>query len=178
MKKYSKFLFGTLLFFVVALLVFSDRNHIAAQNQQKPTVVPAEILTPADTPSDTREIAILTLIIKSSDDGKFENVELQQGRIVRSFAPNVLNRSGDWTIEVVGDEGLIYGVSDPRRMNVYGGENETPHETAFLTTVEWELVVPLYLFDKDLNAAEINIYDQDGQLIFSTIVDRDNWIRQ
>jgi hypothetical protein len=171
-------LLAALLLLALSALALALGNRVAAQDQQKPTIVPAEFLTPADTPPDTREVAILTLSIVSSEDGSVENVELQRGQIVQSYAPNVLNRPGEWTIEVVGDQKLVYGVQDPRRMDVFGGENETPHETEFQTQITWETNVPLYLFEENLNATMINIYDQDGQLIFSTEVDRVNWTRQ
>lgn len=179
--KRSYLIIGILLLLAISVLALSLVSQAVAQDQQKPTVVPADVLTPAETPSDKRDVAVLTFSIVSSEDGKLERLDLQKAQIIRSYAPNVLDRPGEWTIEVLGDEKIVYGVQDPRQMNVYGLPNETtqvPHQTEFLREITWETVVPLYLFDRDINATEIHIYDRDGQLIFSTKVDRDNWTRQ
>lgn len=55
---------------VVALLVAAIAllwpGRLAAQeNEAKPTLVPLKVQTPAPTPPDGREVAILTLVIKS-----------------------------------------------------------------------------------------------------------------
>jgi len=180
--KRSYVLMATLLLLAIAALPFlSSRLSARAQDQTKPTAVPAEFLTPVPTPPDAREVAILTLFITSSQDGKVEKAELQHARIVQGYAPNVLGRPGDWTVEVLGDEKLVYGVVDPRRMDVSVEPNqpsEAPHSTEFQTEVTWELVVPLYQFDRDLHATDINIFDESGNLIFTAKVDRENWKRQ
>ncbi len=180
--KRSYLLMAVLLLVVIAALpLLSSKLPATAQDQRKPTAVPAEFLTPVPTPPDSREVAILTLFITSSQDGKVEKFELQHVRIVQGYAPNILGRPGDWTVEVLGDEKLVFGVGDPRRVNVSAEPNqasEAPHNTEFETEVTWELVVPLYQFDQDLHATDINVYDQSGNLIFSVKVDRENWRRQ
>lgn len=181
MKRSYVVMAALLLLAIAALALLSSRLSARAQDQTKPTVVPADFLTPVPTPPDAREVAILTLFITSSPDGKVEKVELQRGSIVQGYAPNVSERPGEWTVEVLGDEKFSFGVGDPRRLDVSAEPNqpmEAPHTTEFQTEVTWELVVPLYLFDQDLHATTINIYDQSGNLIFTTPVDRENWKRQ
>jgi hypothetical protein len=148
----------------------------AAQGEgPKPTLVPIEALTPAPTPPDQREVAILTLVTESDPEGQIELVALEQARILRSYAPNVLNRTGPWTVELVGERGLRYGVQDPRWRELFPVDGDEPFQNEWAPNVVWELVVPLYLFDEDLNVHAITLYDETGNLIFETEVDRENW---
>jgi hypothetical protein len=101
---------------LVAILAFSVFTGVAQDPfGEKPTPSSARDLTPAPKPEDKREIAILDLVINSSQDGKVESVTLERGRIVQGYAPNVLGISGGWTVELVGKEQTVtYGVLDPR----------------------------------------------------------------
>lgn len=165
---------------VVALLVAAIAllwpGRLAAQeNEAKPTLVPLKVQTPAPTPPDGREVAILTLVIKSGGEGKLEGIDLETARIIRSYAPNVLNRGGQWTVDVEGEKGLRFGVQDPRWREAFPKEEGASFENEILSEVVWELVVPLYLFDEDLNAQVIHIFDENGERIFTTEVDRERW---
>ncbi len=142
---------------------------------QRPTVVPAKALTPAPTPRDRREVAILTLHVKASAEGKVEAVELVEGKIVRSYAPNVLGLRGPWTVELAGTDTIRFGTLNPLYVRVYGDEEKVPHTGLTLREVTWKLVVPLYDGGRDLKVIRIKIYDQDGNPIFSTPVEREKW---
>lgn len=169
---------------IIALTLLPGRS--GAQEQVRPTFVPIEVEQGAPTPEDGREVAVLTLVVTSDQEGKLEGIELEAAQVLHSYAPNVLERPGQWTVEVIGANGeLRYGVQDPRYLNVYGEpenqepveEGQPPHGTELLTNTIWELVVPLYSYGENLEATEINIYDQAGTLVFSTPVDetwRDN----
>src|SRR5574341_2655791 len=167
---------------IIALTLLPGRS--GAQEQVRPTFVPIEVEQGAPTPEDDREVAALTLVVTSSQEGKLEGIELESGQILHSYAPNVLERPGQWTVEVIGANGeLRYGVQDPRYLNVYGEpgnqepaeEGQPPHSSELLTSTTWDLVVPLYNNEVNLEATQINIYDQEGTLIFSTEVDRERW---
>jgi hypothetical protein len=147
----------------------------AQEELQRPTVVPATALTPAPTPADRREVAILNLLIKANREGKVEAVELQRGSIVRSFAPNVLGLSGPWTVELVGKDTIRFGTLNPLYGRVYNDEKDAPHTGLLATERTWELVVPLYDRGQDLEVTQINIYDESERQIFSTPVDRERW---
>jgi hypothetical protein len=177
---YSRFLAAMLcaLAGVWLLAACGSRGDAVAQEKLvKPTVVPPTARTPAPTPEDQREVAILTLIVKAGKEGKVEAVELQKGQIVRSYAPNVLGLSGPWTVELAGEQSIKYGTLNPLQARVYDDEKdqEVPHSGEALTETTWELVVPLWDQGKDLGVKEINIYDENGNLIFSTPVDREKW---
>lgn len=176
-KNYLTAVLGLVVLVGLALFGFNQAG--AQEGDVKPTVVPAEVLTPAPTPPDSREVAILTLVIVSSPDGKVEKVTLETAKIVRAYAPNVFDRPGEWTVRLEGEHEAQFGVTDPRRMSVFPGPNdektEAPHGAEFLTEVTWELVVPLYLFDRDLGVKTIHILDQEGNVIFATEVDREGW---
>lgn len=150
----------------------------AQEEIKRPTLVPASALTPAPTPADAREVAILTLAVSSNDDGQVEGVQLEKARILNSFAPNVFGRRGPWTIELVGEQTIRYGILDPRQQRVYADEIEEPHTTDLLLQMTWEPVVPLFDGSKDLGVKMINIYDHEDRLIFSTEVDREAWREQ
>jgi len=151
------------------------KNARAQENLQRPTVVPATALTPAPTPPDSREVALLTLFIKADEEGTVETVDLEKGSIVRSFAPNVLGLSGPWTVELVGKDTIRFGTWNPLYVRVYGDEQDVPHTGFMLTETTWKLVVPLYDGGKNLEVTQINIYDVSKNQIFSTSVDREKW---
>jgi hypothetical protein len=163
------------LLVAVALALLWPGRLMAQENEAKPTLVPLKVQTPAPTPPDGREVAILTLVIKSGGEGKLEAIDLETARIIRSYAPNVLNRGGQWTVEVEGVEGLRFGVQDPRWREAFPEKEGAPFENEILSQVVWELVVPLYLFDQDIQAQVINLYDEQGERIFTTEVDRERW---
>jgi hypothetical protein len=76
----------------------------------------------------------------------------------------------------VGAETVSFGVQDPREVHVLEEIENSPHSTSLLAgEIAWELVVPLFDKDKDLQVQEINIYDENGELIFSAPVDRERW---
>jgi hypothetical protein len=167
---------GVLALLAMAAAVSGLPLRPAAQGEgPKPTLVPIEALTPAPTPPDRREVAILTLVIESDPEGQIVLVAMEQARILRSYAPNVVNRTGPWTVELLGETELRYGVQDPRWREVFPVDRDEPFQNEYAASVVWELVVPLYLFDRDLNVQAINLYDQMGNLIFATEVDRENW---
>lgn len=143
---------------------------------EKPTPIPPRIQTPAPTPEDNREIAILTLVISSSPEGKIEAVDLERGRIIKSYAPNVLGLAGEWMIELIGrEETTSFGVPDPRHVEVENEQGaESPFTYIYETNYAWDLVVPLYNDGKDLQVQVIRIYDGDGNQIFETPVN-ESW---
>jgi hypothetical protein len=151
-----------------------------AQEQfgRQPTFIPAAAQTPAPTPPDGRQVALLTLSVTSNSEGKLEDIVLRQGRILSSYAPNVFDRQGEWMVELVsGDQRTVrFGTQDPRRVEVENPSGETsPLTTMIEPDASWELVVPLYDDDKDLKVEKIIIYDQEGKEVFTTPVDRERW---
>ena len=174
------FLTGVIVLLAVAVMASGPAPRPAPQGEEpKPTLVPLEEPTPAPTPADQREVAILTLFIESDGEGKIERIALDRARILKSYAPNVLYRTGPWLVELDIEEEsrfFFYGVADPRWQTVYPIEEGEPFQREFATEIVWELVVPLYLFDRDLNPRAINLYDlETGDLIFTTEVDRVKW---
>jgi hypothetical protein len=170
---------------VAALVLAAGRsNDGSAQRKfgEKPTPIPADVLIPAPTPPDEREIAILSLRVISDEEGQLEAIELQQGRTLNSYAPNVLALSGPWTVELAGEEGTLrYGILDPRMVEIEGGEDydmEAPYINIIETDIVWELVVPLYDGAKDLQVMQINIYDEKEALVFSTDVKGKGWMQE
>ena len=147
---------------------------------EQPTVVPAQDLTPAPPPPDKRQVAILTLVVSSNAAGEVESVKLQQGRIIHSFAPNVLHLAGgEWTVELsTQDQKTIhYGIVDPRRVESF--DPQTNQYSTFLQpNMTWNLIVPLYDDETNLNVVQITLYDQNGKPIFSTPVDYQGWSQQ
>lgn len=175
---YRRFLLAILLALTGLWLLAGcnfQENVVAQEEFKRPTLVPAEALTPAPTPADRREVAILSLLIKANEEGKVEAVELQKGSIVTSFAPNVLGLSGPWTVELVGKDTIQFGTLNPLHVRVYDGEQDTPHTSLLVTETTWELVVPLYDRGQDLEVTQINIYDESRRQVFSTPVDRERW---
>ncbi len=150
----------------------------AQEKFQPPTPVPASAMTPAPKPGDDRQIAILNLTVFTSAEGQIENITLDKGRIIYGYAPNVFGIAGQWTIELVGKQVYHFKTSDPRQVHVLDGNEEVPHSTFILTgKFPWELVVPLYSKAIDLGIVTINIYDENDQLIYSTPVNREEWLK-
>lgn len=144
-----------------------------------PTFMPADALIPAPTPSDDREIAVLSLLVVSDPDGAVESVQLEQAHIIRSYAPSVLLLTGEWKVELIGRDSVVsYGIQDPRRVEIAldsEDESDPPFMNMLNLDLSWELVVPLYDGADDLQVTEIKIYDVSGDLIFSLRVDREGW---
>jgi hypothetical protein len=142
----------------------------------KPTLIPLKVQIPAPTPPDSRQVAILTLHINSDSKGNIEAIKMEDARIIKSYAPNVLDRTGPWTVELLGEKEIRFGVMDPRWQEAYlPKESEEVFQSEYATEVVWELVVPLYIYDKDIHVEKINLYDQQGELIFETTVNREDW---
>lgn len=177
------------LVLIAAIWLVLRAQNLGAQGEfgEQPTLIPAQNLTPAPTPPDGREIALLTLAISSSEDGRIRAIQLERGQIIASYAPNVSERPGEWTVEVIGKTTLRYGIDDPRRQNIYNnGREQQPeatqdereagaHTAQLSTSLTVDLVVPLYMDGDNLEATEINLYDQEGNRIFNTRVDREAW---
>jgi hypothetical protein len=133
----------------------------------------AAALTPAPTPADTRQVAVLTLRILSDEAGRVAAVELVEGVVRPGYAPNVTNRPGAWTVSALSDaaEVLRFGTEDPRQIRIEGGAGEAPHTTAFEPDVEVNLVVPLSDVDgTEWSISQLQLYDELGNLIFAAAV--------
>ena len=144
---------------------------------KKPTLVPAEELIPAPKPTDGRQVAILSIKLMSSERGEVKQTQLIRGRIIDSFAPNVFRKSGAWKVELAGERTLRYGILDPRRISVFDDDEKVPHRQSLELESTWDLVVPLFDGGKDLGVQTITIFDEKGNKIFSTPVDRAEWYK-
>jgi len=135
-----------------------------------PPGISASALTPAPTPVDDRMVAVLRLEITSDAAGEVIEVVMSEGLIQPGYGPNVLNRPGAWTMSLMtsAEEGLRFGVADPRQIRVESDAGDTPHTGSFQPDVEFEVVVPLSdALGRDLAVTEIRLYDQPGNLIFA-----------
>jgi hypothetical protein len=135
-----------------------------------PLGISASALTPAPTPADARTVAVLRLEITSDADGEVAEVVMSEGLVRPGYGPNVLNRPGAWTVSLMAsaEEGLRFGVPDPRQIRVESDAGDSPHSGSFLPEVEFEVVVPLSdALGRDLAVTEIRLYDQPGNLIFA-----------
>jgi len=81
-------------------------------------------------------------------------------------------------VELVGDETVSFGVSDPRLKRVHSRDGNDPHTTVAQPATAWQLVVPLHDGARDLNVRQIHIYiyDESGKEDSSTAVDRPRWL--
>ncbi|GAB4573004.1 MAG: hypothetical protein Kow0077_14040 [Anaerolineae bacterium] len=168
---------------LVGVLLVASTIGIGAQNEfgPKPTFVPAEALTPVPTPDDGRQVAILTLVVEGERED-LRGIQLERGRIITGYGPNVAGRPGEWTVIVSGERELTFGIEDPRRFHVYGEgeEREQPaHSSEIVGSLVFDLVVPLHdVRGADLQAKEIRILDQSGNEIFVTEIDREGWAEE
>lgn len=168
--------FGGVVLVAVLLLMSSVGTTAQTEFGPRPTFVPAEDLTPVPTPPDDRQVAILTLVV-SGEGEDLRGIQLERGQIINSYAPNVANRPGEWIVEVTGDGNLTFGIEDPRRQHVYGEreQEEQAHTSEMAGSLVFDLVVPLYDLDRDLQAKEIRIFDAEGNELFVTEIDREGW---
>jgi hypothetical protein len=151
-----------------------NRDMNTQQNDNQRKFVSPDTLIPVPKSSAERRVAILNLRVISGDKGEVKSVELQRGRVINSFAPNVLNVSGQWMVELVGQQVYSFGCSDPRRVEAENDEFKKPFIYVFEKVIEWELVAPLNnAAGKDLQVKRVNIYDQERNLIFAASVDQD-----
>jgi hypothetical protein len=153
-----------LVLLALAVLWFSGRLGLGRSG------ISASVLTPAPTPADDRNIAVLTLVIRSDGAGNVVEVVLRDGSVVPGYGPNVLNRPGAWTVSLASGAGeaLRYGAPDPRQVRVEGGSDDAPHTSAFEPEVEVVMVIPLHDAEgRDLAVTGLRLYDQSGNLIFA-----------
>jgi hypothetical protein len=132
--------------------------------------ISAAALTPAPTPADGRQIAVLTLRVRSSEAGDVSEIVMVEGVIQPGYGPNVAKRPGAWTVSLIAnaDEVLRFGTPDPRQVRVEGGAGDVPHTTAFEPETEFVLVIPLSDPEgTNLEATQLRLYDQPGNLIFA-----------
>lgn len=135
-----------------------------------PSRLRAAALTPAPTPADDRQVAVLTLKVTSNEAGEVTGAVMVGGFVQAGFGPNVLNRPGAWTVSLgsTGEEVLRYGVPDPRLVRVEGGVGEEPHTSFVEPEVEFDLIVPLSdASGNALSVTELRLLDQAGSLIFT-----------
>ncbi len=175
MKRIWLFMLGILILAALGIVIGLPIRSVAQVREPKPTLIPPQVQTPAPTPPDNREVAILTLIVQSNPEGELEQIALEHGRIIRSYAPNVFDRTGQWTVELLGSEEMRFGVQDPRWRESFPTGERNQFESELVSDLLWELVVPLYYFEKDLGVEMIRIYDQRGEPIFSVEIDREGW---
>lgn len=175
MKRIWLIMIGVLLLGALGLAIGLPMRSVAQVRDPKPTLIPLRVQTPAPTPPDDRQIAILTLVIQSNPEGELEQIILEQGRVIKSYAPNVFDRTGQWTVELLGNEEMRFGIQDPRWREAFPSGERNQFESELITDLLWELVVPLYYYEKDLGVEVIRIYDQRGEPIFSVEVDREGW---
>jgi hypothetical protein len=136
---------------------------------QGPPGISAVALTPAPTPADDRRVAVLTLTVTSNEAGEVVSVVMADGQIRPGYGPNVLGRPGAWNVSLsaTAEEVLRFGIPDPRLVRVEGGAGDTPHTSAFLTEVEFEVILPLAdALGNDLGVSEVRLLDQSGNLLF------------
>ncbi|MEX1247797.1 MAG: hypothetical protein WEA61_04900 [Anaerolineales bacterium] len=127
-------------------------------------------VTEAPQPPDARSVASLELVVSSNELGFVEIVELMGFSIANSYAPNVFDTSGPWSVELyTAAPELIreYNIQDPREVHVEEDEGEVPHGTFNQPMVEWTLVIPLFDDEVDLNVEAILIRDENGDIIFA-----------
>ena len=132
--------------------------------------ISAAALTPAPTPADSRQIAVLTLLVRSNEAGDVSEVAMIDGVVQPGYGPNVANRPGAWTVSLVAnaDEVLRFGTPDPRQVRVEGGADDVPHTTAFEPEIEFVLVLPLSDPEgTNFAVTQLRLYDQPGNLIFA-----------
>jgi len=135
-----------------------------------PLGMSAFALTPTPTPADARTVAGLRLQITSDADGEVAEVVMSEGLVRPGYGPNVLNRPGAWTVSLMAsaEEGLRFGLPDPRQIRVESDAGDAPHTGSFQPDVEFEVVIPLSdALGRDLAITEIRLYDQPGNLIFA-----------
>lgn len=179
MKPQTSVILTSGVIILLAALGILIKPNVHAQRQlPKPTFAPMGAVAPAMKPSADRQIAILDLVIYSAEGGKIEKVDLARARIINSFAPNVFDVNGPWRVELIGKDRQQFYTMDPRLVHILDDNLEIPHSSILQTgEVAWQLVVPLYYQDTVLWIETINIYDENQNLIFSTPVDREAWLK-
>lgn len=171
MKRILVLVFALVFLLVVLLALSLTSGGGAREIFQEATIVPHQGLTPVPTAPSGLRIAVLTLSVFSRADGVVERVELDKGRIIAGYGPNVLGLSGAWTVELVGERSNRFGTFDPRRIEVENKEGEPPFIYIFEPNTTWDLVVPLNdASGKDLQVQEIRLFDEDGNLVFAVAV--------
>ena len=151
---------------IAGLSILFGGADIQAQ-QPEPARIPVRPVAEVPTPPDERKVAIVTVRLLTVAPDKVSG-EVKDVRTVRSYAPNVFDKAGPWTVELVGSEQIKYGVLDPRQVHIFDAGDKMAHGQELVRDVTWELVVPLFKDGQDLKVTLIKVFDQQGTLIFQT----------
>lgn len=147
----------------------------SAQEEREPfpTFIPAGSLVAAPTPPDDRAVLVVTIVVHTNPDGSLRATELEHSTVINSYAPNVFDRSGPWTVELssTGERGcdlattVCFGIEDPRWIEVENPGIDPPFSDALAERVEWRVPLPLHHGSQDLNITSITILDQAGEVV-------------
>ena len=167
--------------FCLLLVAACAQTDAQPAREPLPTFIPAADLTAPPSPSDDRQLLIVTLSTEARDDGSIVATTLEQVQILRTYAPNVFERPGSWTARLrtdgageCGDEGVIcYGIDDPRLVEVENTSGEPPYQYVIEPQIEWQLFVPLYDGATELGITGIDVLDENGAVVISLSYDPD-----
>jgi hypothetical protein len=150
-------------------------NTPGTQNQNqpvRPTFIPLKFQTPVPTPSDNRQVAVITVSIESNEDRIIKSATLDKTQLVHSDAPT-MPEYGEWLVEITGAKGkLRYGMRDPRYRYIYDKNNKGIHDSEFAQNITVDIVVPLYDDSVNLQVQQVVIVDRDGQEILSANIEQ------
>jgi len=144
-----------------------------------PTIIPAKIKTPAPTANPDQLVLVLQLAMKADENQTITSVEPIKVYIQNSFAPNVFDRKGPWTVRlIISDrENIEYGILNPLFVEAEGEKenSEKGYAGFYLNEVTWTLIIPMYRNDKVLNVKEVEIWDDRENIVYKTVVEDDWW---
>ncbi|MAU13628.1 MAG: hypothetical protein CL607_27675 [Anaerolineaceae bacterium] len=171
-----------LVVIVLAMLTVAVvvRSQDSAVPEEKPKLNLTELVPLQQPEEDFKEVAVLTLQLSFTDEG-IRGAQMSDAYIQRSYAPNVFNLQGPIEVMLRGEQDISFSVVDPRpevenpRASEEGAEDVPLHlKDEDISSVAWELVVPLYKDDRALGAETIAIA-VDGEVIFEQAIDYDAW---
>lgn len=184
-------LIAGMLILATGIIAQDDESNVP---EEKPTLVPASELIPLEPPEeDFKEVVILNLLIEANSLRDIRSIELENARIVRSYAPNLFNlQGGPWEVVLTPADGehIQFSVVSPIAVEAEtegtDERGEVSEESPYTYVVEpgtdsgafeWDLALPLYRDENALDVQEITIL-LNGEEVFSTEVNKDEWRRQ
>jgi hypothetical protein len=161
--------------FVTAIASACAATSAQPEREPLPTLIPAGALTPPPTPSGDQQLLLITLTTESQADGTLITTTLERAQVLRTFAPNVFGRPGDWTVRLragereacgAGDT-ICFGIPDPRLIEIENPDGDPPYRYVLEPQLEWQLPVPLYQDGTKLGVTAIDVLDEDGELVIT-----------
>lgn len=150
----------------------AQRTEVPRPKEPVKIVVPAQEQRPAKPPNDAlHQVAVLSIMLDVVK-GEVRSARVTSSKRIASYSPKVFaRRAGDWEVIIEGETRKSFFVNNPalREAEAHPSSNDRYQWVGETGSIDWPLVVPLYVDGRELGARSITIRDtRTGATILQT----------